>query len=248
MTSIEGASESKSTSKMVDKTHELRLEVDKQVTVKLVRGTAEVFGTELAPGKEYTFRSCKIAVFTWHGCELALTGETASCYIAKETPMAYYMNTHAALDTWRQKAQKEKKSLGPVAMVVGPSDVGKSTIARILLSYAVRAGWKPTFVDLDCGQNTITVPVRAILSVLSCFLQYLPQGVVAATSVEQSVGVENAEDLRDKSPLSTHVVVVVVDADELVLLFRSVFLRCSARRRCHRRRTRSTNVLVRKGH
>lgn len=39
-----------------------------------------------------------------------------------------------------------------------PADVGKSTLCKILLNYGVRAGWAPTFVDMDIGQGSITVP------------------------------------------------------------------------------------------
>ena len=39
-----------------------------------------------------------------------------------------------------------------------PTDVGKSTLCKILLNYAVRAGWTPTFADMDIGQGSITVP------------------------------------------------------------------------------------------
>eukprot|EP00808_Paulinella_micropora_P023181 g10828.t1 len=42
-------------------------------------------------------------------------------------------------------------------MVVGPTDVGKSTLTRLLLNYAVRSGWRPTYVDLDVGQNDLTI-------------------------------------------------------------------------------------------
>jgi len=37
-------------------------------------------------------------------------------------------------------------------MVVGPTDVGKSTVCRLLLNYAARLGRGPIFVDLDVGQ------------------------------------------------------------------------------------------------
>lgn len=37
-------------------------------------------------------------------------------------------------------------------MVTGPGDVGKSTLCRILLNYAVRLGRRPVFVDIDVGQ------------------------------------------------------------------------------------------------
>ena len=39
----------------------------------------------------------------------------------------------------------------PAVQVVGPTDVGKSSLCRILLNYAVRTGWAPTAVDLDIG-------------------------------------------------------------------------------------------------
>ena len=35
--------------------------------------------------------------------------------------------------------------------IVGPTDVGKSSLAKLLLSYAVRMHWQPTMVDLDIG-------------------------------------------------------------------------------------------------
>lgn len=37
--------------------------------------------------------------------------------------------------------------------LVGPVDSGKSTLSKILLNYAVRCGWYPTFVDLDIGEQ-----------------------------------------------------------------------------------------------
>lgn len=43
----------------------------------------------------------------------------------------------------------------PQVMVVGPTDVGKSTVCRLLLSYAVRVGRRPTLVELDVGQSGV---------------------------------------------------------------------------------------------
>jgi polynucleotide 5'-kinase involved in rRNA processing len=41
---------------------------------------------------------------------------------------------------------------GPRLLVVGPADVGKSTLCRILCNYAVREGRCLQLVDLDVGQ------------------------------------------------------------------------------------------------
>jgi len=37
-------------------------------------------------------------------------------------------------------------------MVVGPMDVGKSTLCKMLVNYAARQGRAPALVDLDVGQ------------------------------------------------------------------------------------------------
>ena len=47
---------------------------------------------------------------------------------------------------------------GPIVLVVGAQDVGKTTLCRILTNYAVRLGRRPIYVDLDVGQGNISVP------------------------------------------------------------------------------------------
>lgn len=38
--------------------------------IQLVEGTAEIFGTELAVERTYTFTGANFAIFTWNGCML----------------------------------------------------------------------------------------------------------------------------------------------------------------------------------
>eukprot|EP00741_Cyanophora_paradoxa_P010655 tig00020537_g10298.t1 len=157
----------------VDPEHELRVETDAPVDVTLLAGTAEIFGCELASNHVYKFAAgTKTAIFTWYGCEIEILGQTAVAYVANETPMPTYLNTHAALEARRELAAQDPtgKTRGPRVMIVGPMDSGKSSLARILLSYAVRRGRKPTFVDLDIGQGAISIP-----------------GCIAATPVERPV-------------------------------------------------------------
>lgn len=140
---------------------ELRFEVEtkgEKVYLTLKSGLAEIFGTELVKGKTYEFNSgAKVAVFTWQGCTIEVKGKTDVIYTAKETPMVLYSNCHAALEIMRAHSEKDNKR-GPIAMVVGPMDVGKSTVCRILLNYAVRMGRRPIYVDLDVGQGSISIP------------------------------------------------------------------------------------------
>ena len=44
--------------------------------------------------------------------------------------MIMYLNIHAALEKNRADAEKSSKGKGPVTMIVGPTDSGKSTLCR----------------------------------------------------------------------------------------------------------------------
>lgn len=155
------------------------------VTFKLKNGLGEVFGTELVKGKKYEFSAgAKVAVFTWQGCTVELIGKTDVSYVAKETPMGLYLNCHAAMERMREAAEKGDRR-GPITMVVGPCDVGKSTLCRLLLNYAVRMGRRPIFVDLDVGQGDIAIP-----------------GTVGALLVERPSNV--IEDFSQQAPLVFH--------------------------------------------
>lgn len=138
--------------------------------------------------KKYTFHpGAKVAIFTYHGCSLILTGHSVdhkNCYIAKETPMIQYLNTHSAIQQMRVKAE-ERGTRGPITLVVGPGDVGKSTLCRILLNYAVRLGHRPIFVDLDVGQGSISIP-----------------GTLCSLLIERPASVE--EGFSQQAPLVVH--------------------------------------------
>ncbi|GMI86935.1 CLP-similar protein 3 [Hibiscus trionum] len=163
-----GGSASTSSIKQVklERESELRIEVGNETPLKLrlLNGSAEIFGSELAPETWLTFPPrVKFAVFTWYGATIEMDGGTETDYTADETPMVSYVNVHAVLEGRRNRAKASspndsEASQGPRVIVVGPTDSGKSTLSRMLLSWAAKQGWKPTFVDLDIGQGSITVP------------------------------------------------------------------------------------------
>jgi polyribonucleotide 5'-hydroxyl-kinase len=39
----------------------------------------------------------QLAVFTWQGCTLSVTGDPNYCYVGTTTPMRSYINLHAFL-------------------------------------------------------------------------------------------------------------------------------------------------------
>ncbi|XP_009640808.1 LOW QUALITY PROTEIN: polyribonucleotide 5'-hydroxyl-kinase Clp1, partial [Egretta garzetta] len=93
-------------------------------------------------------------------------------------------NAHTALEQMRRQAEREDER-GPRVMVVGPTDVGKSTVCRLLLNYAVRLGRRPTFVELDVGQGSVSIP-----------------GTMGALYIERPADVEEGFSLQ--APLVYH--------------------------------------------
>ncbi|XP_078378577.1 protein CLP1 homolog [Oculina patagonica] len=148
----------------LEKDTELRLEIPEEkgkAELVLLQGQGEVFGTELIKNKKFTFKAgSKVAIFTWHGCTVEISGPLEVAYVSKETPMVMYLNLHMGLEQKRIKAENstDESEIGPRVLVVGPVDVGKSTLCQLLLNYAVRMGRRPVFVDLDVGQGFIGIP------------------------------------------------------------------------------------------
>ncbi|KAI8866107.1 hypothetical protein GQ42DRAFT_128665 [Ramicandelaber brevisporus] len=165
---------------------EFRIEVahGRSLTLTIARGTAEVFGSELPLNVEHTFTDGqKLAVFTWTGCHLRVQGESELEYTSDDTPMASYLNTHLALERERiQRIEQTSKSAGPRVLIVGSEASGKSTLARILINYAVRNRSRgPIYVDLDPSSSHILPPGQ--LSAIQVFQTRIPppdQGGFAA--------------------------------------------------------------------
>lgn len=138
---------------------EFRFEVSftRHLSVKLLTGTAEYFGTELAPSTTYTFTGTKGAIYTWHGCKLELSGDAESEYVAEETTMVSVLNAHFALEGARERAAA-RGEMGPRVMVVGPENSGKTSLVRALTAYAVKGGRQPMVVNLDPREGMLSVP------------------------------------------------------------------------------------------
>ncbi|KAL8737085.1 MAG: hypothetical protein Q9181_002041 [Wetmoreana brouardii] len=128
-----------------------------KVDVKLLSGTAEIFGTELAQKQIYTFSGAKAAVFTWHGCTIEVAGDCQVEYLAEETPMMSYANLHLALENSRDEATSTGRD-GPRVLVLGPEDAGKTSLAKLLTAYATRCGRQPLAVNLDPKEGLLSVP------------------------------------------------------------------------------------------
>lgn len=135
-------------------------------TVKLLSGTAEKDGTELAANHAYRLTGTKGKLLTWHGCELEVEGDCDE-YVAEtappapgaeaSSPMVSYLNLHLLLQQQRGAAAAAGR-LGPRVLIAGPGNSGKTSLARTLVALATRAGAQPLAINADVREGMLSVP------------------------------------------------------------------------------------------
>ena len=129
---------------------ELRFEIPpsaSSLTLKLLKGTAEIYGSELCPQKEYKFSGVKYAIFTFDGASIQLDDSSAAAveYISSDCVVPFYMNLHLCLESLRSTSV-------PRVLVLGS---GRGVCTRTLINYSIRSGRIPMFVDLDIANGTL---------------------------------------------------------------------------------------------
>lgn len=152
-------------------------------TIKLIRGTAEIFGTEIALGQEYTFSGYKGAVYTWQGCLLeygptdddTTSGGEINEYTSEETPMNFFVNLHFGLEKMRgpipsPSAPPQSLQTAPRILVIGPKDCGKTSLCKLLVAYANKCGRFPMFCNTDPAESVYSVPGALSATVVSDIL------------------------------------------------------------------------------
>lgn len=166
---------------------EWRFEVPFKTLMKLkvLEGVGEIFGTELPNEVDIRLTGCKLAIYAPlpSGCRLHY--ETApnkenvnisnedsqiSEYISDESLMPQYTNLHFALEVLRQEAETVPEKKGPKLMIVGNAESGKTTLAKVLASYAVKMDRMPLLVNLDPKEGVFSVPGSLTATPVSDFL------------------------------------------------------------------------------
>jgi polyribonucleotide 5'-hydroxyl-kinase len=71
--------------------------------------------------------------------------------------MMAYLNCHFALAQLREEAGQSEAG-GPRVLIIGPDDAGKTSLVKILASYAIKQGHQPLLVNLDPREGMSTVP------------------------------------------------------------------------------------------
>ncbi|CCK71320.1 cleavage polyadenylation factor subunit CLP1 KNAG_0G02640 [Huiozyma naganishii CBS 8797] len=135
---------------------------DARVSLKVVSGVAEVFGTELANDVEYTFQDWKFSLFaieettlTWR-CTSVIPdlAEFVTNRVAANSTAKYVYNLHFALEKLRNSSFE-----GPKVIVLGEAQVGKTALCRTLCSYAIKyRDYQPVMVNLDPQEPILAPP------------------------------------------------------------------------------------------
>ena len=83
--------------------------------------------------------------------------------------MRRYLELGSQLEDLRQEAEKNG-TMGPRVLLVGPDNAGKTSLAKILTSYAVKMGRQPVVVNLDPRQGVLAPPGSLTAAAFSTIL------------------------------------------------------------------------------
>ncbi|THH28918.1 hypothetical protein EUX98_g5271 [Antrodiella citrinella] len=121
-------------------------------------------------------------------------GQPSTEYVSEETPMNAYANLHLAFEGMRVRAlhhaqitaHPEKATAedieedragepadAPRVLVIGPENSGKTTVSKLLINYATRAGqdWSPMLVNVDPSEGAAMLPGTLSATPVSAPLQ-----------------------------------------------------------------------------
>ncbi|ODV81501.1 protein CLP1 [Suhomyces tanzawaensis NRRL Y-17324] len=144
---------------------------------KVIKGVAEIFGTELPLNVEIQFCGVKYAIYAplSEGCTIEyattpnkenMTNEVDDVveYLSEETVMKKYINLHLGLEGLRQQISdhniinSQKAKNGPRVLILGGKCTGKTALAKILSSYALKMDSTPILVNLNPRDGVFALP------------------------------------------------------------------------------------------
>ncbi|KAK3353269.1 Pre-mRNA cleavage complex II protein Clp1-domain-containing protein [Lasiosphaeria hispida] len=137
------------------------------VGVRLLTGTADRDGTELALNRTYTFQRTRSKISTYQGCTLEISGGPVDDYVKdyadpSDSPACQFVNLHVAFQEQREAAAARQSgrtaAQGPRVMVCGPRGSGKTTLAKTLVALATRVGGQPLMANVDPNEGLLSLP------------------------------------------------------------------------------------------
>ncbi|SMN20562.1 similar to Saccharomyces cerevisiae YOR250C CLP1 Subunit of cleavage factor I (CFI), involved in both the endonucleolyitc cleavage and polyadenylation steps of mRNA 3'-end maturation [Maudiozyma saulgeensis] len=137
----------------------IKVPSESKMSIKILTGIAEIFGTELANNIEYNFQNWNFTVYAveevyleWKGTDPhpAVEGEDI---IPNDSAKNIY-NLHFALEKMRNSTFD-----GPKVMIIGNKRAGKTALCRTLCSYTIKfKSYQPMFINLNPQESIFSPP------------------------------------------------------------------------------------------
>lgn len=164
-----------------------------KMTIKILDGIGEVFGTELANDIEYVFQDWAFSVYAVEeiNLEWKCAGlPTSDLDIEPNLTANQVYNLHFALEKLRNSSFD-----GPKVLVVGGTNTGKTALCRTLASYTIKfKTYQPLFINLNPNEGIFSPPGCLTATPISDLLD--PQSAVWGQSMTSG-----ATALHNKQPL-----------------------------------------------
>lgn len=139
--------------------------------VTVLSGICEVLGTELANDVEYCFQDWNFGLLAiedsrikWRVTNLMIPiNDPLLTTVISNDSARYVYNLHFALEKLRYSS-----FTGPKVMIMGGHNTGKTSLARILSSYAIKSkAYQPMFINLDPQQPIVSPPGSVMATPIS---------------------------------------------------------------------------------
>lgn len=184
----------------------IKIPSESKMSIKVVGGIAEIFGTELANNVEYVFQSWCFTIYAveeveleWKGVDNhpALEGED----IIPNDTAKYVYNLHFSLEKMRNSTFD-----GPNIMIVGNKASGKTSLCRTLSSYTIKfKTYQPMLINLNPQEGIFSppgclsaTPISDILDIqLPIWGQSMTSGATALHSKQPLVKVFGQETISE---------------------------------------------------
>lgn len=157
------------------------------MTLTILSGVGEIFGTELPNDVPLRFTGCKYAIYAplTSGCKVQYQtslnrdnvntsneSEDVHEYVSSETLVPQLANLNFALEVYRSQAAADKDSVskGPRVLILGNGLSGKTAAAKTLVAYASKMDRIPLLVNLDPKEGVFSLPGLLTATAIRDFL------------------------------------------------------------------------------
>lgn len=191
-----------------------------KLTVTIKNGIVEILGTELATDVPYVFQGITVTLFSFERSKIEwkCIEELEPKITKNDLYHTYIYNLHFALERMRLSSFN-----GPRVLVLGEESTGKSSLAHILCSYALKSKpYQPLLINLNPQDGIFSMPSSLTATPISELFdvessiwgQSITTGATKLHNKQPLVKNFGVEHIRDNRPLYLETVSQLAEAVE----------------------------------